>query len=361
MKTIMIDGVIGWDVSARDVQVALEQANGEDITVEISSPGGFVYPGIHIYNMLKNYPGQVHAHLMGLAASMSSLIAMAGDLITAESNSVFMIHNASLYAQGDYRTMQKAANISKGISNMLAKTYAARSGKDVAEIMRLMDEETYLFGDEAKSGGFVDEVTESKTKSTKEEAVAMAHASVMACRDIMKDNEKMTDDIEKLAAMIPSEKPQKGAAQHTAMRAGDDNSQKGVAKMDLQELMAKDPALNAQVEALKKGEFDSGTKAGMEKMQAKIKSTTAFLASDAYPAPIKSLALQVLNGEKDQAALDGAVTVYDAMKESMKQDDAAKEAGKLPETNGAQTTVSQDGAINNEADLESAVSRIKGM
>lgn len=362
MKLITINGIIGWDVSTRDIQIALEQAADEDIKVEISSPGGFVYPGLYIFNLLKNYSGKVHTHLMGLAASMASVIAMAGDKITAESNSVFMIHNASLVAMGDFRIMQKAASISEGISNMIAKTYAARTGKALAEIQSLMNSETYFFGDESQKAGFVDEVYESKTKATKDAAVAMAQAAIMACRETLLDPEKMGDDIEKVAAMMTDIKPQGDAAQYTAIGAEDNDIQtKESDTMDLNELMAKEPALHTQVEALKKCSFDDGVKAGLEKTQAKIKIATAYLASDVYPAAIKNLAVQVLNGEKEQAALDGAVTVYDAMKEAMKQETVMAEAGKLPETPNAPDALSQDGTINNEADFQASIAWIKGM
>lgn len=363
MKLITINGIIGWDVSTRDIQIALEQAADEDIKVEISSPGGFVYPGLYIFNLLKNYSGKVHTHLMGLAASMASVIAMAGDKITAESNSVFMIHNASLVAMGDFRIMQKASSISEGISNMIAKTYAARTGKAVSEIQSLMNAETYFFGDESQKAGFVDEVYESKTKTTKEEAMAIAQASIMDCNAILKDPEKNgVEDIEKVAAMTTDIKPQKGAAQYTAIGAEDDDIQtKEHDTMDLNELMAKEPALHTQVEALKKSSFDDGVKAGLEKTQAKIKIATAYLASDVYPAAIKNLAVQVLNGEKEQAALDGAVTVYDAMKEAMKQETVMAEAGELPETPNAPDALSQDGTINNEADFQASIAWIKGM
>jgi ATP-dependent protease ClpP protease subunit len=202
MKVITLNGVIGWDVTADQVQKDLKEANGEDIRIEINSPGGFVDPGLYIYNLIKNYSGQVHTHVMGYAMSMASIIALAGNYVTAESNSIFMIHNASLFAAGDYRTLRKAADISEGISNMLAKVYASKSQREAGEIRQLMDEESYFYGGEGKEAGFFDDIMSTETPVEKQEALAVAQTSFIACKQILRDSEKSQEDIERVAAML---------------------------------------------------------------------------------------------------------------------------------------------------------------
>ncbi|MCK5612879.1 Clp protease ClpP [Candidatus Pacearchaeota archaeon] len=201
MKTLLINGIIGWDVDERDVRNFLNENKGDDVKVEISSPGGFVSPGLGMFNLLKNHNGQVHTHLMGFAASMASYIAMAGDLISAESNAIFMIHNVSGFVGGDHQVMEKAANIFKRMSRLLAQAYANRTGKSLKEIGQLMDDETFFFGDEIKKEGFVDEIIKAKKKQKKKNVVALARMAIIDCNARMKEHAE-TENIEKVAAML---------------------------------------------------------------------------------------------------------------------------------------------------------------
>jgi len=205
-----ISGVIGWEVEPKDVREFLDQADGKDIEVQISSPGGYVYPGLEIYNLLRNYKGRVTTRLMGLAASMASYIAMVGDYIIAEDNAVFMIHNASGLGLGDHKTLRKVADVIEGISNMIATKYVEKSGKSLAEIRQLMDDETFLFGEEIKDLGFVDEVIKTKVEKDKTSAVTTAAAVVAECLFKMKVAGDSSADLEKVAAFLDLEKLQGG-------------------------------------------------------------------------------------------------------------------------------------------------------
>ena len=202
MKVLAISGVIGWDVNAEDVRAFLDETPGEDIEVQISSPGGYVYPGLEIYNLLKNHDGRITIRLMGLAASMASYIAMVGDYIIAEDNAVFMIHNASGFAVGDHSTMRKAADVMEGLSNLLAKKYMDKTGKSLEDVKALMDAETFLFGDEIKKAGFVDEIAKTEKEKDKSTAVALATVAITDCRIKMKASEQEKEDLEKAAAFL---------------------------------------------------------------------------------------------------------------------------------------------------------------
>lgn len=209
-KVLAISGVIGWDVEAKDVRAFLDDASGEDIEVQISSPGGYVYPGLEIYNLLKNHNGQITTRLMGLAASMASYIAMVGNHVIAEDNAVFMIHNASGFAMGDHNTMRKAADVMEGLSNMLAKKYMDRTGKSLEEVKVLMDNETFLFGDEIEGAGFADEITKTEDEKDKTAAVALATISIADCITKMKASEQNKEDLEKAAAFLNTESINQG-------------------------------------------------------------------------------------------------------------------------------------------------------
>ena len=261
MKTIVIDGVIGWDVTGRDVRRQLRSAGGEDVRVEISSPGGFVFDGLEIFNRLRSYSGNVHTHIMSLAASMGSYIALAGNKITAEDNAVFMIHNVWGFSIGDHRDMRAEADVLEGLSGLLSKAYSDKTGKPVAEVRKMMDDETFLFGDEILKAGFVDEITDGSdgAATNKSGAVAIARGAMDDCLVKMRENEDRGEDIQKIAAMIGDFKAQNGAAptggadehganspdnNQTANNGGEINQE---VVMDLQKLKAEHPALYAQV------------------------------------------------------------------------------------------------------------------
>lgn len=202
MEPIVIDGIIGIHNNGRMLRDKLKEADGKDIKIEISSPGGFVYDGFEMYNIIKNYSGNVHMHIMGLAASMASYIALAGDKITAESNSVFMIHNAWTIGMGDHNELRKMSDEIEQLSLLMARTYSRRTGKKLSEIKELMNAETFFFGKDIKKNGFVDEVLpDKKNNGTKKESLAMASLYINDCYDQVRKSESTKEDLEKAAAL----------------------------------------------------------------------------------------------------------------------------------------------------------------
>lgn len=200
MKTIAISGVIGWDVLGKDIRAQLDDAKGEDIEVQVSSPGGYVFEGLEIYNLIKNYQGKKTTRLMGLAASMASYIVLAGDKIIAEDNATYMVHNPLGGAVGDYRDMRKSAEVLDGLAKLLARAYSRKTGKNISGIREMMDAETFLYGDEILKAGFVDEIEPAgEGPETKEEAAAMARLRMTECREKVKAENAAT---EKIAALI---------------------------------------------------------------------------------------------------------------------------------------------------------------
>ena len=205
-KKIIIDGVIGWDIYASSIRKELENYNDE-IIVDISSPGGSVYDGIEIYNVLRDYSkdkNKVTTRNISLAASMASIILLAGDKIVAEENATFMLHNVWSLAIGDHRELKKTADVIEGLSNLLAKTYAKKTGKELSEIRKLMDDETWLFGDEMVKAGFVDEIIKSEKKSEENQStlISLAKGRVQSCFSLMEKSERSKNDLKKAAALI---------------------------------------------------------------------------------------------------------------------------------------------------------------
>ncbi|NLP10628.1 Clp protease ClpP, partial [bacterium] len=144
---------------------SLRAAGGDDLDIAIASPGGSVFDGIEIYNAIRDYKrmypkSQILITLKGLAASMASYIASSdvADMVLAEDNAVFMIHNPWSVMIGDYDDMQKEAEFLSGLASLMANAYSARTKKSKSEIKKMMDAETWLFGDEIKAAGFVDDI-----------------------------------------------------------------------------------------------------------------------------------------------------------------------------------------------------------
>lgn len=130
------------------------------ITCRINSPGGNVFDGNAIYNLLKAHEASVHVIIDGVAASIASVIAMAGDTIEMPENAYMMIHNPANLIFGTASDMRKMADDLDKIKEGLVATYMARTGMSAKEISRLMDEETWMTAEDAMEMGFADKVKE---------------------------------------------------------------------------------------------------------------------------------------------------------------------------------------------------------
>lgn len=163
VPTIYIFEQIGKDwwseegVSARDFQQALQEIGPTaELIVEINSPGGNVWDGLAIYNMLRGHGAKVTTRVTGLAASIASIIALAGNTVEMSESALFMIHKASGLQAGNADEMRKMADMLDKHDEVLAGIYAAKTGKTTAKITELMAAETWFSGPEAKAGGFID-------------------------------------------------------------------------------------------------------------------------------------------------------------------------------------------------------------
>jgi len=182
MNEIIIDGEIGnWGVTADDVIYQLSKMNG-DVTVKINSAGGSVFEGITIFNAINTYSkGKIEVIITGLAASIASYIALAGDTVKAYDNATYMIHNAWTFTYGDHRELRKTADILEGLTSLLTKKYVSKTGKTIEDITILLDNESYFFGSEILEAGFVDEIISTEKDTTKPEALALSQENFKAC------------------------------------------------------------------------------------------------------------------------------------------------------------------------------------
>ena len=148
----------GMDATCpKDVNAAISEANGEPLLVEINSGGGDVFAGSEIYTALKAYAGTVEINIVGLAASAASVIAQAGHSRSSP-RALFMVHNVSGSAAGDFHDMQQEAEILQTANKAVAAAYLEKTGKSMEELLGIMDAETWMDAQKAVEYGFVDEV-----------------------------------------------------------------------------------------------------------------------------------------------------------------------------------------------------------
>ncbi|MCY1333639.1 ATP-dependent Clp protease proteolytic subunit [compost metagenome] len=166
--TITIYEPIGYDwwtgegVTAKRIAGALRAIGSDvDVTVNINSPGGDVFEGLAIYNLLREHKGKVTVNIIGLAASAASFIAMAGDEIRIGRAAFLMIHNAWLIAMGNRNDLREIADWLEPFDMTLADIYAQRTGIDLDDIVKQMDAETWIGGREAVDKGWADAFLES--------------------------------------------------------------------------------------------------------------------------------------------------------------------------------------------------------
>lgn len=136
----------------------LNLIDGQDVDIEINSPGGYIYPASEIYTALMQHKGNVNVTITGRAASAASVIAMAGTKVSMSPTAQIMIHNVSATGSGDYRDFEHYAEQLKKSNDTIANAYMLKTGKTRQEILRLMDYETWFTPEEAIECGLIDEI-----------------------------------------------------------------------------------------------------------------------------------------------------------------------------------------------------------
>lgn len=151
-----------WGVSAASFAQDLKSCgnNLKQINLHIHSPGGDVFDGIAIYNLLKNHPANVTVYIDGLAASMASVIAMAGNEVIMPENAMMMIHKPWGIQGGDAEDMRKYADLLDKVENTLIPAYASKTGKTPEELAEMLSAETWLTAKECVEQGFADKLAE---------------------------------------------------------------------------------------------------------------------------------------------------------------------------------------------------------
>jgi ATP-dependent protease ClpP protease subunit len=351
MKKINIHGVIGLDARSSDIIKQIEDAADEDKVFEIHSPGGSVMEGLAIYNAIRQSRGNSNMRVLGLAASMASIIAMAKGKPEVAKRSIFMIHNAQMYAQGDYQTLQKAADLSNKVSDMMASIYAENSKKSKKSIREMMDAETYMFGEQIKNEGFAKSVYDDKKEEKEEDAVAMAQLEIEEC---MKKMTGYKEDFAMTAQLIDAFTAEDKTEQNPATNARENNITE-VLQMNLKEFLDQNPAAKKEHEDALTASFNAGKK----EVHDIVAKAQPFINNAVYPKQVSEMAVAVIKGEKSADVLDTMLASADMFAEMKKSMDAKTEQGKdipvIDPKTGLSAEYQKTGLINNATDMDAEI------
>lgn len=155
----------GEGITAKRFCQELRDLKVSAINLHISSPGGSVFDGQDIYNALKVHPASITVYIGSLAASIASVIALAGDKIVMASNGLYMIHNPWGSVQGEAADMRKYAGVLDKVKETIIAVYKEKCNLNGAEIVAAMDAETWMTADEALAFGFIDEIGLAPTET----------------------------------------------------------------------------------------------------------------------------------------------------------------------------------------------------
>ncbi len=149
-----------WGIDAKRFVQDLNDLDVSHIDLRINSPGGSVFEGNAIYNALKRHPAEITSHIDSLAASMASVIALAGNAVNMAANGLYMIHEVAGGVWGTSSEMRKTADLIDKLAMSIVNAYADKTGMDTKEIEQAMQDETWYSAQEALDAGFIDNITE---------------------------------------------------------------------------------------------------------------------------------------------------------------------------------------------------------
>lgn len=271
--------------SPKKVLDQLSEANGADVEIEINSGGGSVFAASEIYTALKEHSGKTTGKIVGLAASAASVIAMATDRLLMAPTAQMMIHNASSFAQGDYRDMDHTSDMLKNTNQTIANAYSFKSGKSYNELLEMMDKETWLTPQQALDHNLIDEIMFNQSF----EVTASANITMLPDEVINKiRNElKANREIEPIA------------------QAGKTKNKEGVKKMDLNQLKNDFPNLYEQV---KNEGFASGVKSERDRIKSledlEISGSETIVNKAKFETGItaEQAAIEIIKAQKEKAS-----------------------------------------------------------
>lgn len=159
----IFDEIGGWGVSASDFKKDWDGIKDKkNIKVMLNSPGGSVFDGMTIYNIISSRRANVTVEVYGLAASIASVIALAGDRLIMGEGTYMMIHEPWAVSIGNSKDMLKMSELLDKMQGEFINIYETSSGLSRDEIKSAMEKETWYTAQEAQDAGFADEIYETE-------------------------------------------------------------------------------------------------------------------------------------------------------------------------------------------------------
>jgi len=161
-----------WGASAAALVEALAGLGDRKLHLHINSPGGDVFEARAMAAAVVAYPGPVHAHIDGLAASAATYLAMAGNTLDITEGGMLMVHESWTLAYGNKRELQRTGDLLDKIDGLIAADYARQTGATLDQVVAWMEAETWFTPQEALDAGFVDAVVPNTKRDTADPAAA---------------------------------------------------------------------------------------------------------------------------------------------------------------------------------------------
>lgn len=180
MGKLFWTGDVGWHnsetgegITPAMVKKALADAGGADIEVELSTFGGNFFDGVAILDLLRGYKGKKTGYGSSIVASAGTVISLGFDRFLVKPTTMFMIHNAQGWSAGDHNQMREDADLYERMSNLIADEYVKKTGKKLADVKKMMDDETWLMGSEIVEAGFADGMEDDEDEEEKKKPTSM--------------------------------------------------------------------------------------------------------------------------------------------------------------------------------------------
>lgn len=157
-EVYIYDEIGAWGTTAKAFTTELQAVTAKIVNLHLNTPGGDVFDGIAIHNALRNHPATVNVIVDSLAASIGSVIAMAGDTVTMGKHSTMMIHDPYGFAMGNASVMSKMAEVLDRLGDTIAGVYAEKAGGTVRQWRDRMAAESWYSDNEAVALGLADSI-----------------------------------------------------------------------------------------------------------------------------------------------------------------------------------------------------------
>ncbi|WP_339271404.1 head maturation protease, ClpP-related [Paenibacillus sp. FSL K6-1330] len=224
-------------VSPRLINEQLNEANGEDVEMYINSGGGDVWAGSEIYTALREYPGNITAKVVGVAASAASVAMCGAKTVMMSPTAQIMVHRSATVAAGNKNALDQASQMLNSVDEGMLNAYEHKTGKERTELLALMDGETFFNAQEAIAHGFADEIMFAQT-----EKVAASLSTPLFSSEVMnKIKSKLIRE-----NMLPGAAPAASIKTGPASKVGIENKEEPKI-MDMNELKENHPDLYAQI------------------------------------------------------------------------------------------------------------------